>query len=205
MDDKDKNQKKPKDAAPQASQKKASKPKEKVEASAEAIKKVETKPKSKSSQPAVKRRPLVVGTQYAKWGEAGNNWKLIDASGVSLGRLSSQVANLLMGKNNPNYTRHADTGDFVIVINAAKVALTGKKWEQKTYHYHTNFPGGIKSFTAKELLEKTPERLIERAVYGMLPKGHMGRRWYKKLRVFAADQHPHVAQKPQVIEIQKFL
>jgi large subunit ribosomal protein L13 len=124
-----------------------------------------------------------------------------DASGQTLGRLSSHIANVLMGKTKPTYTRHVDTGDHVVVINAKDIVLTGDKWNQKTYYYHTNYPGGIKSFTAKQLLETYPERLVERAVYGMLPKGHMGRRWYKKLRVFSGSEHPHTAQKPQAAKL----
>jgi len=150
-----------------------------------------------SGKKAAPRRKLAPKTPFVKWGEGQDSWLLIDAAGQPLGRLSSHIANVLMGKHKPSYTRFSDTGDHVVVINAKNVVLTGNKWSQKTYYYHTNYPGGIKSFTAQQLLETYPERLIERAVYGMLPKGHMGRRWYKKLRVFSGSDHPHTAQKPQ--------
>jgi large subunit ribosomal protein L13 len=155
----------------------------------------------KSGQKAAPRRPLAPQTPFVKWGEGQNRWVLIDAKGQTLGRLSSHIARLLMGKDKPSYTRFSDTGDHVVVINARQVVLTGKKVDAKEYHYHTNYPGGIKTFTAKDLLRDKPERLIEWAVYGMLPKGHMGRRWYKKLRVFAGSEHPHTAQQPQPITL----
>jgi len=155
---------------------------------------------TKASRPRVARRPLMAKTFYPKQSEL-SQWVLIDAKGMTLGRLSSQVANILMGKSKAGYTRFADTGDFVIVINAKEVVLTGNKWADKRYYYHTNYPGGIKTFTAQELLNKTPERLVERAVHGMLPEGHMARRWFRKLRVFAGAEHPHAAQKPKQITL----
>jgi large subunit ribosomal protein L13 len=155
----------------------------------------------KSEQKSTPRRPLVPKTPFVKWGEGEQRWRLIDASGQTLGRLSSHIAKLLMGKDKPSYTRFSDTGDHVVVINARNVVLSGNKLQDKEYNYHTNYPGGIKTFTAKELLRDHPERLIEWAVYGMLPKGHMGRRWYKKLRVFAGGEHPHKAQQPQPVTL----
>ncbi len=154
----------------------------------------------KTAAPVVKRNPLLPRTPMAECG-ALTKWRVVDATGQPLGRLSSYIAKALMGKDKPAYTRFHDTGDAVVVLNASQVVLTGNKWDQKTYYYHTNYPGGIKSFTAKELLEKHPERLIERAVYGMLPKGHMGRQWYRKLRVFAGSDHPHKAQQPNVVKL----
>jgi len=154
----------------------------------------------KSGKPTTKRNPLIPRTYFAENGELVK-WRIVDAAGQPLGRLSSYISTALMGKDKPGYTRHHDSGDAVVVINAKDVVLTGNKWDQKTYHYHTNYPGGIKSFTAKDLREKNPERLVERAVYGMLPKGHMGRQWYKKLRVFAGSEHPHKAQQPAVVKL----
>lgn len=161
------------------------------------------KPKSPkhSREKAAPRRPLMPRTVFAKWGEGPDNWRLIDASGQTLGRLSSYIASVLMGKDKPTYTRFTDTGDHVVVINAKNVVLTGKKWSDKVYHHHTNYPGGIKGITANELLKQHPERLIELAVYRMLPKGHMGRKWYKKLRVFAGAEHTHTAQQPKSVTL----
>ena len=151
-----------------------------------------------------KRNPLMPQTPYVKWGmTASSRWRHVDATGIPLGRLSSYIAVLLMGKDQPQYTRHADSGDFVVVTNANKVVLTGNKWEQKTYYWHTQYPGGIKSITAKDLLKKNPERLVEWAVYGMLPKykGPMVRRWHGKLMVYANAEHPHKAQKPETVKL----
>ena len=153
-----------------------------------------------STKPATARRPLAARTYFAEQGKL-SKWRVVDAAGLPLGRVSSQIAMMLMGKDKAGYTAFADSGDSVVVINASQVVLTGNKWNAKTYHYHTNFPGGIKSFTAQELREKNPERLIERAVWGMLPKGHMGRRWMTKLRVFAGSDHPHKAQQPQAAKL----
>lgn len=158
-------------------------------------------PKAKKTGTRSVRRPLTPKTPFVKWGEGQENWRLIDASGQTLGRLSSYIATALMGKDKASYTRHADTGDHVVVINAKKVVLTGNKLNDKTYYYHTQYPGGIKSFTAKQAMETNPERLIERAVYGMLPKGHMGRRWYAKLRVYPGAEHPHTAQQPKPVTL----
>ncbi|MBI1860685.1 MAG: 50S ribosomal protein L13 [Deltaproteobacteria bacterium] len=157
--------------------------------------KAEAAPKRKIVK-ANARRPLLGGTPLTPQGSV-TGWRLVDASGLTLGRLSSCIATILMGKDKAGYTRFLDTGDHVVVINADKVALTGNKWNDKTYNYHTSYPGGIKYLSAREIRDsKFPERIVEWAVYGMLPKGHMGRRWYKKLYVYKGDQHPHIAQKP---------
>ena len=126
-------------------------------------------------------------------------WYLIDAEGQTLGRLASEIANILRGKNKPTYTPHIDTGDYVIVINAEKVKTTGKKLEQKVYYHHSEYVGGMKETTLKEMLEKHPERVIEFAVKGMLPKGPLGRQMYTKLHVYAGAEHKHEAQKPEVL------
>ncbi len=127
------------------------------------------------------------------------NWCLIDAEGKVLGRLATEVATILCGKNKPIYTPHIDTGDFVVVVNADKVKLTGRKWEQKVYYRHSGYPGGLKSLTAKELWEKKPEELVRHAVKGMLPKNRLGRKMIKKLKIYADNDHPHEAQKPITI------
>jgi large subunit ribosomal protein L13 len=124
-------------------------------------------------------------------------WFVLDADGVVLGRLATRVANLLRGKGKPSFTPHVDCGDFVIVINAAKVKLTGKKESGKIYHHHTGFPGGVRSIRAEELRARHPERLIERAVAGMLPKNRLSRALATKLKVYAGAEHPHQAQQPE--------
>jgi large subunit ribosomal protein L13 len=129
------------------------------------------------------------------------NWFVVDAKGQRLGRLSTEVATILRGKHKPTFTPHVDGGDYVIVINASDIELTGKKWEQKKYYRHSQYPGGLKETTAKVMNAKHPERLIEFAIKGMLPKGRLGRQMYKKLFVYASDTHPHTAQKPQVLEL----
>lgn len=158
---------------------------------------------AKPLESKTKRAPLIEKTYFAKKGEHGKNWKLVDASGQTLGRLASQVAVLLMGKNTPQFTPNNDTGDSVVVINAEKVRMTGKKWDQKVYQHHTNFPGGLKTITAKEMLGEHPERIIEKAVWRMMPKsrGHMARHWFAKLHVYAGPNHPHVAQKPVTVQL----
>ncbi len=139
-------------------------------------------------------------TYSAKPLEVERKWYLIDAEGEVLGRLATKIANILRGKNKPEYTPHVDTGDFVIVINAEKVVVTGKKETDKIYYHHTGFPGGLKSASVKEVREKFPERLIEYAVKGMLPHNTLGDEQFQKLKVYAGSQHPHAAQKPIVIE-----
>lgn len=141
-------------------------------------------------------------TYSPKRGEIERHWHVVDAEGVPLGRLSTQVARLLTGKHKPTYAPHIDTGDFVIVVNAEKVLLTGRKEEQKVYYRSTTRPGSLKSETAAERRRKWPERLVEGAVWGMLPKNRLGRRQYTKLKVYAGPDHPHQAQKPQQFELE---
>jgi len=140
-------------------------------------------------------------TYMAKTGEVERNWYVIDAAGIPLGRLSTQVAMILRGKNKPTFTPHTDTGDFVIVINAGQVALTGNKAQDKIYYRHSNYPGGLKSISAGELREKNSVRLIETSVKGMLPKGTLGRQQLKKLHVYDGAEHKHAAQQPTVLDI----
>ena len=124
-------------------------------------------------------------------------WYVVDATGLTLGRLASEVAKVLRGKNKPVFTPHIDTGDYVIVINAEKVKVTGKKLDQKIYYHHSEYVGGMKETTLKEMLAKKPEKVIELAVKGMLPKGPLGREMFTKLHVYAGAEHPHAAQKPE--------
>ena len=126
-------------------------------------------------------------------------WYVVDATGMTLGRLSSEVAKVLIGKNKPEFTPHCDCGDYVIVINAEKIAVTGKKLDQKKYYHHSDYVGGMKEQTLREKLDKKPEQVIEIAVKGMLPKGPLGRQMYKKLHVYAGAEHAHAAQKPEVL------
>lgn len=128
-------------------------------------------------------------------------WYVVDAEGCTLGRLASEVANVLRGKNKPIYTPHVDCGDYVIVVNVDKIKVTGKKLDQKIYYRHSEYVGGMKETTLRELLAKKPERVIELAVKGMLPKGPLGRSLYTKLHVYAGAEHTHAAQKPEVMEI----
>ena len=128
-------------------------------------------------------------------------WYVVDASGLTLGRLSSEVAKILRGKNKPIYTPFMDTGDYVIVINADKIVVTGKKMDQKLYTHHTGYIGGLKQVTLKKMLETKPTEVIKHAVKGMLPKNALGRQMMKKLRVYAGAEHGHEAQKPEVLEI----
>ncbi len=126
-------------------------------------------------------------------------WYVVDAEGKTLGRLASEVARVLRGKNKPTFTPHIDTGDYVIVINAEKIKVTGKKLDQKVYYHHSGYVGGLKETTLKEKLAKKPEQVIELAVKGMLPKGPLGRQMYRKLFVYAGPEHKHAAQKPEVL------
>ena len=130
-------------------------------------------------------------------------WYVVDADGMTLGRLASQVAAILRGKNKPIYTPHCDTGDHVIVINAAKVVLTGKKLDQKVYYHHSGFAGGLKETKYRKLMAEKPEFAVKHAVVGMLPKGPLGRQMARKLRVYAGAEHEHEAQKPEVLELVK--
>jgi large subunit ribosomal protein L13 len=145
-------------------------------------------------------------TQKSYWltkeaGEAQREWFVVDATGQTLGRLASKIAMVLRGKHKPTYTPNVDMGDFVIVLNAGAVTLTGTKADKKVYIHHTLFPGGIKSKLAKDVLATDPERAIYEAVWGMMPKGPLGRRIIKKLKIYKNDKHDHAAQKPRVLEV----
>ena len=129
------------------------------------------------------------------------DWFVIDAENKVLGRLATEVARRLRGKHKPEYTPHVDTGDYIVIINADKIAVTGNKEQNKMYHHHTGYPGGLKSMTFEKLREKAPERIIEKAVKGMLPKNPLGRAMFTKLKVFAGSEHAHTAQQPQALEI----
>ena len=129
------------------------------------------------------------------------DWYVIDAEGITLGRLATKVASILRGKHKPTYTPHIDGGDYVIVVNASKVNLTGNKLNDKIYYNHSRYTGGLRERTAKEMIEKYPVEMIERAVKGMLPKGRLGRQMYKKLFVYETSEHPHSAQKPKEMKV----
>jgi len=139
-------------------------------------------------------------TQYAKKGEVDRRWYVVDAKDAVLGRLATKIATYLRGKNKPVFTPNVDTGDFIIVINADKVRLTGRKLDNKVYYHHTGYIGGIKAQTAKTLIEKHPEQIIEKAVWGMLPKNTLGRQMLKKLKVYKGAEHPHKAQAPEILQ-----
>jgi len=128
-------------------------------------------------------------------------WYVIDAEGLVLGRLASETAKILRGKNKPIFTPHADTGDYVIIVNADKVKVTGKKLEQKIYYHHSEYVGGMKETTLAEMMAKKPETVVELAVKGMLPKGPLGRSMFEKLHVYAGAEHPHAAQKPEALSL----
>ena len=140
-------------------------------------------------------------TYSAKNLDNEGRWCVVDASGAVLGRLATTIASRLIGKHNPLYTPHVDTGDWIVVINADKVMLTGRKLDQKKYYRHSGYIGGLTTTTARELRDKRPEDLVRFAVKGMLPKNKLGRKQFKKLKVYAGDQHPHQAQNPEVLEI----
>lgn len=136
----------------------------------------------------------------AKPQEVERKWYVIDATGKPLGRLASEVASILRGKKKPTFTPHVDTGDYVIIINAEKVKFTGNKINQMSYTYHTGYPGGLKQVPYNQLIEKNPEKIIELAVKGMLPKNTLGRQMFKKLKVYSGSEHKHEAQKPELYE-----
>ena len=140
-------------------------------------------------------------TYMAKPADVQPKWYVVDAKGKVLGRLAAEIANVLRGKNKPEFTPHVDTGDFVIVVNADKVKLTGKKRNQKLYYWHSGYPGGLRSRTAAQMLASKPEEVIRRAVWGMMPKNTLSRNQMKKLKVYAGPDHPHMAQQPQPLEI----
>ncbi|CAB4874218.1 MAG: 50S ribosomal protein L13 [Solirubrobacterales bacterium] len=140
-------------------------------------------------------------TYSANPNDRDRRWFVVDAEGKTLGRLSTQIADVLRGKRKPTYTPHVDTGDFVVVINAEKVSVTGKKRSTKMYHRHSGYPGGLKSRTFEEMIERKPEDVIRLAVKGMLPRNRLSRRQITKLKIYAGPQHPHSAQSPEILEI----
>jgi large subunit ribosomal protein L13 len=146
-------------------------------------------------------RALMQKTTLAKKGEVPRNWVLVNLEGKILGRAATRIADLLRGKTKTIYTPHADTGDFVVAINAQKIRLTGKKLQEKMYYKHTGYIGGLKEINAEKLLQRDPERLIRRAVYGMLPKNRMAKHLIKKLRIYPGAEHPHAAQQPKPTEV----
>ena len=145
--------------------------------------------------------PSLLKTFVATPDTRERNWLVVDATGQTLGRLATQVADALRGKRKPEYTPHCDVGDFVIVVNAEKVAVTGRKRELKRYYRHSGYPGGLRSRTLAEMLERRPEEVIRRAVKGMLPRSRLGRAQLRKLKVYAGPEHPHAAQKPEPMEV----
>lgn len=140
-------------------------------------------------------------THSAKLGTVDRRWWVVDADGQNLGRLATIIAETLSGKRSPWYTRHADTGDFVVVVNAGKVAVTGKKLEDKKYYRHSGYPGGIKVRTLAQQLDHRPEEVLRMAVRGMLPKNRLGRAQLRKLKIYAGGEHPHAAQKPEPLRL----
>jgi large subunit ribosomal protein L13 len=138
-------------------------------------------------------------TYYPKAGEISQEWRLVDANDQYLGRLATQIASVLLGKHKPNFTPGVDIGDFVIVVNTRLIKVTGNKMEDKVYYHHTGYPSGIKSITLRELLKKHPERVIRRAVWGMLPHNKLGRKLMRRLKVYAGPDHPHAAQQPKTL------
>ena len=142
-----------------------------------------------------------MSTYFPKAGEIARKWYVVDASGQALGRLASQVARILMGKENPKYTPFIDTGDHVVVINAEKIKISGMKADQKVYHRYTGYPGGIRSEEFKKKLVRRPEKIVEDAIVGMLPHTKLGRTMAGKLKVYRDDKHPHLAQKPEAIKV----
>lgn len=142
-----------------------------------------------------------VKTYTVRKGDIKREWYVVDAQGKTLGRLASEIAKILLGKNKPVYVPHLDCGDYVIVVNAEKVRVTGKKLDQKFYYRHSGYPGGLKSINLRDQLQKHPTRVLEAAVRGMLPKNRLGRAMIKKLKVYAGDSHPHQAQQPRALEL----
>lgn len=140
-------------------------------------------------------------TLSAKPETVKRDWYVVDAAGKTLGRLSTEIARRLRGKHKPEFTPHVDTGDYIVVINASQVRVTGKKSSDKMYYSHTGFPGGIKSINFEKLVDKAPEQVIEHSVKGMLPKGPLGRAMFKKLKIYAGAEHPHAAQQPKELDI----
>jgi len=139
-------------------------------------------------------------TPFAKKGEIERKWYVVDAKDAVLGRLATKIATYLRGKNKPVFTPNVDTGDFIIVINADKIRLTGRKLDDKIYYHHTGYIGGIKAKTARSMMDKEPEKIIEKAVWGMLPKNTLGKQMLKKLKVYKGAEHPHKAQAPEILQ-----
>ena len=133
--------------------------------------------------------------------EVERKWYVVDAEGRTLGRLATEIARILRGKNKPQYTPHVDVGDFVVVVNAEKVAVTGKKAEQKVYRRHSGYPGGMKETSYERMLERKPTEILRKAVYGMMPKTRLARQQFRKLKIYAGPEHPHAAQNPQRLEV----
>ena len=133
--------------------------------------------------------------------EVERKWYVVDAEGKTLGRLATEIARILRGKNKPRYTPHVDVGDFVVVVNAEKVVVTGRKAEQKVYRRHSGYPGGMKEASYEQMLERRPTEILRKAVYGMMPKTRLARQQFKKLKVYAGPEHPHAAQNPQNLEV----
>ncbi len=140
-------------------------------------------------------------TFSAKSADVNRDWFVVDASDKTLGRLASEIAHRLRGKHKAEYTPHVDTGDYIVVVNAEKIRVTGAKSTDKMYHHHTGYPGGLKSISFEKLIDKAPERVIQSAVKGMLPRNPLGRAMFKKLKVYAGSEHPHSAQQPQELTI----
>ncbi len=142
-------------------------------------------------------------TWNAKPGELERGWHLVDADGQTLGRLATRIADTLRGKDKPQYTPHVDTGDFVVVVNAEKIAVTGKKLDDKMYHRHSGYPGGLRSRTLREQLDRQPTEVLRKAVKGMLPRNRLGRAQIKKLKIYAGPEHPHSAQAPEPLKTER--
>ncbi len=159
---------------------------------------METQAETKAAKPKNPNKGFVATAEGAA---ASREWWVVDASGKSLGRVASAVASVLRGKHKPTYTTHVDTGDFVVVVNADKVKLTGGKLDKKFYYSHSGIPGGFRAISARHVMEKKPGFPIEKAVKGMLPKNVLGREMFGKLKVYATPDHPHAAQKPKVLEV----
>jgi large subunit ribosomal protein L13 len=148
-----------------------------------------------------KLRQELMKTYSAKAESVERDWYIVDAADKTLGRLATEVASRLRGKHKPEYTPHVDTGDYIVVINAEKVAVTGNKASKKIYYSHTEYPGGIKDISFEKLIEKAPERVLQSAVKGMLPKGPLGREMFRKLKIYVGSEHPHTAQQPKTLEL----
>ena len=140
-------------------------------------------------------------TFSAKPQNVEHNWLLVDAEGQTLGRMATEIASRLRGKHKPEYTPHVDNGDFIVVVNAEKVRVTGKKAKDKMYYSHSGYPGGLKTFSFEKLIDRSPERVLKLAVKGMLPRTPLGRAMFKKLKVYAGTEHPHAAQQPQALQL----